>query len=129
MDQVFHHYETWEEYKAGMWRNPTSTEINKMLPEAIKFTGNHVVYGQAMMNVLEAWPISCEHNLSNATQNRRAWIGHAAACCKKGFPESVTRLAWGHLSNKQQELANEQADKAIDAWEEKILQRKQYELW
>jgi hypothetical protein len=33
------------------------------------------------------------------------------------------------LSNKQQELANEQADKAIDAWEEKILQRKQYELW
>jgi hypothetical protein len=129
MDQVFHHYETWEEYKAGMWRNPTSTEVNKMLPEAIKFTGNHIVYGQAMMNVLEAWPISCEHNLSNATQNRRAWIGHAAACFKKSFPESVTRLAWGHLSSKQQELANEQADRAIDVWEEKILQRKQYELW
>ena len=129
MEQVFHHYETWEEYKAGMWRNPTSGEVNKMLPLAVKFTSNHILYGAAMMDVILAWPISCEHNLSNNNQNRRAWIGHAAACFKKGFPESVTRLAWGKLSQKQQDLANQEADKAIVKWEEKVMQRKQYELW
>jgi len=129
MKQVFHHYESWEEYKAGMWRNPTSNVASEMLPHAVKFTGDHIAYGSAMMEVIYAWPISCEHNLTNLSQNRRAWVGHAAACFKHGFPESVTRSAWGQLTQEQQDLANHEADKAIEAWEAMYMESKQYELW
>jgi hypothetical protein len=129
MKQVFHHYETWEEYKAGMWRNPTSNEVSEMVPLAVEFTGNHVLYGEAMMQVIASWPISCEHNLTNLNQNRRAWVGHAASCFKHGFPESVTRLAWGQLSQQQQDIANAEADKAIESWEEAYMESKQYALW
>lgn len=89
-----------------------------MLERAIEFTGNHVLYGAWMMRVIAEWPISCEHNLTDVSQNRRAWVGHAAVCLAIGIPEDVVREAWGSLTDEQRRLANLQADKAIKAWEE-----------
>ena len=45
----------WEDYKAGMWRKlPKSQELD-MLNKCIKFTGNHVKYGDAMRVVVDKW--------------------------------------------------------------------------
>ena len=88
-----------------------------MLHDAIKFTGNSLLYGRAMIRVIREWPISCEHNLSNLEQNRKAWIGHAACALEKGFSESIVRQAWHYLTDKQREDANKKADLAIRKWE------------
>lgn len=98
-----------------MWRKPENRE--QMLREAIEFTGDHVAYGRAMRRVIKEWPISCEHNLSNLTQNRKAWIGHAACALERGMCEDVVRAAWSQLTDEQRRLANEQAQKAIEVWE------------
>lgn len=87
------------------------------LNRAIEFTGNHVLYGQWMMRVIEEWPNTCEHNLTNKTINRKAWIGHAAVAMAIQCPEDIVRAAWGFLSQEQRELANEQARLAIEEWE------------
>lgn len=113
MKQIFHHYNLWEDWKAGMWGR------DDRLQEAIDFTGDHERYGQAMKEVTEHWKYACEHNLSNQTINRRAWIGHAAVCFKLGICESTTRQAWAHLNDRQRYLANLQADKNILAWEQR----------
>jgi hypothetical protein len=76
MNRIYHPFTVWEEYHAGMWRNVNKTEEEHYLKEAIEFTGDHELYGSWMLNVLESWPKSCEHNLSDTTINRRAWIGH-----------------------------------------------------
>ena len=98
-----------------MWRAPENRE--KMLVDAIEFTGNHEAYGKAMFRVISEWPYSCEHNLTNITQNRKAWIGHAACALEKGFAEEIVRSAWSHLSKKQQHEANKKAAQAIEEWE------------
>jgi hypothetical protein len=115
MKRVWHPYWTWEDI--GMWRDVTAAQRRKMLPIAIKFTGDHVAYGVAMMRVIEQFPIACEHNLTERSINRQAWIGHAAAYLECELPEYVTREAWGLLTQPQRDLADAAAARAIHEWE------------
>jgi hypothetical protein len=111
-------YTEWEDYKNGMWRKLRPTEEDYYLQKAIQFTGDHALYGSWMLKVLDQWPKTCDHNLSDPSQNRRAFIGHAACCLAIQCPEYITRSAWGSLTQEQQRLANEQADIAITKWEQ-----------
>lgn len=117
MIQLYHHYTKWEDYTAGMWRKVPKDEAARFLEDAIIFTSNHELYGKAMLRVIEEWPIACEQNLTDKSQNRQAWIGHAASCLEFNCPEYITRQAWAFLSRKQQNLANAAADFAIAKWE------------
>jgi hypothetical protein len=92
----------------------------RFLKWAIEFTGDHKKYGRFMMRVANEWKYSCEHNLTNLTQNRQAWIGHAACALANECPEDIIRQAWGYLTEEQQRLANHQADLAIEYWEQKF---------
>ncbi len=121
LTQFYTHYETWEDYHFGMWRNISESERKILLPKAIEFTGNAKLYGKYMKKVVKEWPYSCAMNLSNISMNRQAWIGHAACCLALGCPEDVTRQAWHYLTQKQQDDANLQADYAIELWEKKYI--------
>lgn len=105
----------WEEVKFNMWGKVDNREW--YLKSAIAFTGNAEKYGKWMKVVADEWKYSCEHNLTDRTQNRRAWIGHAA--CARAFhcPEDIVREAWSHLTEQQQKEANAKADEAIRYWE------------
>jgi hypothetical protein len=116
-NRIFHRYEKWEDYKAGMWRTVDKISAERFLREAIAFTGNAEVYGEWMMRVIVLWPLACEHNLTDDTQNRKAWIGHAACQLAIECPEYITRSAWGYLNKNQQDEANAMADLAIARWE------------
>lgn len=116
--RIYHHYETWEEFKAGMWRSVSPKEEKVFLSQAIVFTGNAVLYGSFMLRVVREWPISCEHNLSCTGMNRQAWVGHAACCLAIACPEHITRAAWHYLTEQQRGDANEQASIAIKTWEQ-----------
>lgn len=87
------------------------------LIKAIEFTGDAELYGHWMLMVIDEWPYSCEHNLTDLSQNRRAWIGHAAVAMAIQCPEDIVRSAWGKLSRLQQAKANAKADEAIRRWE------------
>lgn len=114
--RVYFPWWQWEEVDANMWGSVSDRK--KFLKLAIEFTGDYKLYGRWMIKVVEKWPISCAHNLSNTTQNRKAWIGHAACALAHGIPEDIVRQAWAQLSEDQQRLANKKADEAIEYWEE-----------
>jgi len=118
--RVYHPYWEWEEIDYNMWG--TVDNRKAYLKKAIEFTGDHKKYGRFMLKVVEKWKKSCEHNLSNKTQNRKAWIGHAACALALGCPEDITREAWRYLSKEQQDKANREAEKAIEYWEESQCQ-------
>lgn len=119
MIQVYHRYELWEDFISGMWRTVSKVKEAEFLKQAIDFTGDSELYGVAMLRVVNEWPISCEHNLSNLGQNRKAWIGHAACQLEFNCPEYITRSAWGFLSKEQQDRANQVAENAIKIWEQR----------
>jgi hypothetical protein len=118
MKQIFHPYHIWEDWINGMWRKESREYEEQNLQSIINFTGNHLEYGIAMLRVIGEWKFSSEHNLSNLSVNRQAWIGHAACCIEHGYPEYLVRVAWKELTDKQRFLANNQADIAIKKWEQ-----------
>lgn len=113
----FHPYWKWEEVRHNMWGKVK--QRNTYLSMAVIFTGNADLYGEWMRKVVDEWRFSCEHNLSNKEQNRKAWIGHAACALFFKCPEDVVREAWSHLSEDQQLAANNKAQEAIEYWEKK----------
>lgn len=117
MKRIYHRYEKWEDFNNGMYRKLSKEDEDKLLPEIIEFTGDYMLYGAAMLEVINVWKYSCEHNLTDLSVNRRAWVGHAACSFKKNYPEYLVREAWNTLSKKQQDLANKMADEAIVEWE------------
>jgi len=123
MKQLFHHYTLWEDFNAGMWNKVTKLQEDEMVKIAVEFTGNAVKYGSAMIRVIDEWPVTCEHNLTDLNQNRRAFIGHCAVCLQLGIPEYITRIAWHKLSQKQQDEANAMADNAITLFETRLSQK------
>lgn len=116
MKRIWHPYWNWEEWKAGMWRRVSKEDEAVLLPLAIEFTGNTDLYGSFMIKATNEWPISCEHNLTDASLNKQAWIGHAASSLAHGLPEYIVRRAWGLLSDEQRGAANIKAQFAVDAW-------------
>lgn len=113
--RIFHPYWKWEETYFNMWGSVDNRD--HYLDLAIAFTGNAKLYGECMMHVVREWKNSCEHNLTDRSQNRQAWIGHAACALAFRCPEDIVRSAWSRLTEQQQTEANAKADEAIRAWE------------
>lgn len=109
------HYLEWEDFHAGMWTKGTEEQIES----ARLFTSDHRIYGMWMRLVVDLWPRTMIHNLTNPSMNKRAFVGHCAVCLATGIPESVTRSAWKLLTDNQRRLADQQAQEAINQWYEK----------
>lgn len=105
-------YWEWEDYINGMWSN----NDEHRLQEAIEFTGDHIKYGNAMKEVIEAWPRTMLNSLTNTSINKRAFLGHCAVCYKLGICESTTRAAWKELTDQQRYDADKVAQETINNW-------------
>jgi hypothetical protein len=121
MKRAYHHCDLWEEIP--MWQKVMDSEKETILPNAVKFTGNHELYGFWMLKVIDLWPISSEQNLSHKSINRQAWIGHAACYLAIQCPEDITREAWWLLTEDQREKANAVADIAITEFERRYTEK------
>ena len=106
-------YWEWEEVRFNMWGDVKNKK--EWLKYAIRFTGNHKLYGKWMIKVVDQMPKACMHNLSRRG-DKRSWIGHAAVALAIQCPEYIVREAWGLLTDEQRIKANEQATAAIKYW-------------
>ena len=111
--EVWHPFWDLEEVRHNMWGNVSHRST--WLQIAATFTGNPELYGEWMFKVVEAWPKSCEHNLTKPG-DKRPWMGHAAVALAVQCPEDIVREAWGLLNQDQQRKANDKAKQAIDSW-------------
>ena len=115
-DEVWYPFDQLEEADSAMWGNVNHRTTWLQLAQI--FTGNAELYGDWMLKVIEAWPKSCQHNLTKGG-DKRPWIGHAAVALAINCPEDIVRAAWGSLSQEQQDAANKKAEEAIEIWRAK----------
>lgn len=107
-------YWEWEDWINGMWRKVEDED--RWLKLSIEFTGDHVIYGNAMRDVVKAWPRTMMNSLTNTSINRRAFLGHCACCYKIQAPEYIVRMAWKYLTDQQRMLADKEAQDIINNW-------------
>ena len=117
MQRIYHHYETWEDFTSGLWRDVTKEEERFLIDKSVQLLQSESETFFAMRNVLERWPFAAEQNLTNRSINRRAWLGQSACCYHFRAPEHLVRQAWWLLTEKERSKANQIAAGHIKHWE------------
>ena len=120
MKRVYHHYEHLEEWHVGMWRIVRGPERKHLIERAANLMRQPHKFEAQMIRAIKEWTHSCEHNFTAESINKIAWLGHAGCCLGANSPEEATRAAWHTLSKKEQDLANEAAERALMTWTPQI---------
>lgn len=114
--RVFYTHEKWECHKAGFYDGSklgmTKTECEEGYREFLSDTDR---FAETLSSVISEWAHSCEHYLTNASMNRIAWLGQAAACYATGIP-SAFRGGFFLLTEEEQAAANEVALEYLNKW-------------
>lgn len=96
---------------------------SELINKAINILSNKDLCLKYMLLVVKNWEHSTFENLSNITQNRRAWLGQAACCYAEKIPEYLVRESWMLIKEEDRIQANNIADKVILGWELKTLMK------
>lgn len=118
-NRVFHTYDKWECYRAGFYSTTVKDLTKQEAEEKYRdFLSDDGEFSDALDGVINSWPNSCEHYLTNSSMNRIAWLGQAAACYGIGLP-SKFRGGFGLMNDNQQKAANSLALTTLNEWLEK----------
>ena len=117
MQRIYHTWDKWECFPAGFYESKPSKAITKDEAEELyaSFLRDEIAFSQALNRVLNEWPNSCEHYLSNENMNRIAWLGQASMCIAHGIP-SCYRGGYNLLSDDEKILADQTALKYLNKW-------------
>lgn len=116
MKRIYHPYWMWEDYKAGFYNACSGQQKKEKIEKVLEMFNDPVKTKENMMFIINNWKYSCEHNLTNESLNKIAYIGQSACCVYAGVPYTVTMEAWSLLSDKVKHRSDEIAKKAIEQW-------------
>lgn len=117
MQRIWHPFTAWECYPAGLFSTalPAGMSPDEALDAYAAFLRDTPRFEAALARVIDEWPISCEHFLSNEEMNRIAFLGQASMCIETGIPARF-RAGFKRLSETEQTTANATALKYLNRW-------------
>lgn len=112
--RIWRSWDKWECYRAGFYRTspPEGMEPEDCESAYRDFLSDVALFREAMIHVVEDWPNSCVHFLTNQSLNRIAWLGQSSMCWLTGVP-SKFRSGFRLLTAEQQEAANREAESVL----------------
>lgn len=122
MIRIYHRYELWECWRAGFFWNDSGLSKQELKDKCIQFFLNKKLVEKYMRMVITKWPYSCEHNLTNESMNRVAWLGQAAACLYCKCPSPITMEAWRNIPQASRDEADKIAENIIAEYEKTPIQ-------
>ena len=117
MKRILHHFSLWEDHKNGFYDNCSGENKKIKLKRAVEMFDSTDLTELNMNRVINEWANSCEHNLTNESMNKIAYIGQAACCIYAGVTSSITMEAWNLLDKDVQKRANGIAESILETWE------------
>lgn len=117
MDRIYHRYEKWECHKHGFFNNSAGEDKKSKIKKVIELFENPELTREYMKKVLEEWKYSSEHNLTNDSLNKIAWLGQAACCLYDSIPSTITMEAWHKVKKEFRDIADSIAKELIIKYE------------
>lgn len=119
VDRVYHTWDKWECYRAGFFevRPPkplTDDDCIRLYSELLRDIAE---FKRVMLCIINEWPNSCQHNLTNERMNRIAWMGQASLTYKHNIPAKY-RGGYNLLTTEEQQAADNAALEVINIWME-----------
>lgn len=118
--QVFHNHDLWEDYKAGFYGYDFDDyELKHELSKDLLGSAEH--FKEVALQMIEKWPYACEHNLTDPSVNKIAYIGQASCCFNHGAPSELVKKAWWEIPEKNRNEADNVAREVLNIWKEKHI--------
>ena len=115
-NRIFHTFDKWEAVTASFFApGIKGRDREDCEQEYGAFLSDLDAFAEGINKVFKEWPNSSEHNLTNSSMNRIAWIGQAAACAARGLP-STYRAGFSVLPEEKKSAANNLALKYLNEW-------------
>lgn len=115
-DRIFHTYDKWEAVSYGFYDLKHKKYTKKQCEWMYKsMMCDLQLFNDVLDKVISEWKYSCEHNLTNKSMNRIAWLGQCAMAYKYNVP-SIYCSGWQLLTKEEQDAANEVALNALNTW-------------
>ena len=116
MKRIYHPWWLWECYPAGLYGDGPQVMSKEEGEELYaEFLGDLKRFEKGLLLVINKWKYSCEHNLSNDSLNRIAWLGQASVCIVHKVP-NICRRGFSFLSDEKQREANILAWRYLNIW-------------
>lgn len=107
----------WEDWTFGFYDNLSGKNKQEKIDKVLEMFNSESSTKEYMNKVISEWKYSCEHNFSNPSINKIAYLGQAACCLYAGIPSTITMEAWSLLDEHIQQRANKIALSIIKKWE------------
>lgn len=117
IQRIYHRWERWECYRAGLFNEhpPAGMTADDCQIKYAEFLRDIPLFKKSAYRVIDEWPNSTEHNLTNPNMNRIAWMGQAAMCIHTGI-SSKFKGGYHLLTDSEKILADETALEVINYW-------------
>jgi hypothetical protein len=119
MKRIYHPYWLWEDHKAGFYENCSGENKELLVLKGIEMFNCEIKTTENMLRVINEWKYSCEHNLTNESLNKIAYIGQSACCLYSNIPNKVTMEIWNKLEKNVQDRSNKIANDILNIWKQK----------
>lgn len=117
--RIYHPYWLWEDYKHGFYDNVSGEQKKIMINKVIEMFNDEKKTKEMMFFIVDNWQYSCEHNLTNESLNKIAYIGQAACCIFYKIPCTITMESWSKLTEEVKRRSDKIALQAIKRWNNK----------
>jgi len=122
MIRIYHRYELCEDWRAGFYWNESGKTKAELKELVVSFFCDSKKVRKYMNQVVKDWPFSTQHNLTNESMNRVAWLGQAAACIYCKCPSQITMESWRDIPESHRNEADRIAHEIIETYEKKSVQ-------
>lgn len=119
MERIYHSYDKWEDFKHGFYDSVSGKNKELLIESVAELFSSPELTEEYMQRVLNEWVFSCEHNLTNTSLNRIAYLGQSACCLYAKVPSSVTIGAYSKLPKEIRDRSDKIARILIKRWEQK----------
>jgi hypothetical protein len=119
MTRIFHPYDKWEDYRHNFYGGVLEFENDKTLNTYADLLKDLTKFEAALKHIIFEWTYSCEHNLSNESMNRIAYLGQASNALVNKVPYNISMGAYSLLTPEEQKAADAMAEKYLNLWLEK----------
>lgn len=119
MKRVYHPFWLWEDFKCGFYDNISGDKKKELSKKVVEMFNSPEKTKHYMMKVINDWKYSCEHNLTNDSLNKIAYLGQGACCLYAGIPNSITMESWSLLTKEVQNESDRIAKEVLTIWENK----------
>lgn len=118
-NRIYHPWGKWEDYHFNFYDNCTGKEKEVKIQSVLNMFNSVIETERCMNYVVDNWTHSMEHNLTNPSMNKIAYIGQCACAYYSNIPNIVTMTAWNLLSERVRDRSDKQALHILKLWEQK----------